>query len=388
LTPLELSVLAEAVYNSKGKLDLERFRAKHGQVPKSLSTGALRPGFNAPPAIMVLVYGGYSNYWVPSEFHKPLRSLLDRPASIAINGMEQLPKTVHRRKLIVFDAEQVAVRELGSVLRLVQQGGLGMTACKQLPTTATIERLSDELIGGDHYPDPNRSRFDRAGSIRAFAWPLLMLAGRLACISDGRLELTATGRKSLGRAPADTLKSLWKAWMRWKRFDEFSRIDSIRGQHHGPGGLTDVVRRREVLASALTQCPVGEWVGLDEFIRFMQVEGFEFEVCQDPWDLYVEDRRHGSLGYDGFHGWNVLQKRYALAFLFEYAATLGMVDLAYIHPVAAEIDHELWGADCLPFLSRYDGLEFFRLNGHGAWCLDRGRRPARRKPVSRLRVMP
>lgn len=89
LTPLELSVLAEAVYKSKGKLDLERFRVKHGQVPKSLSSGEFRPGFNAPRAIMVLVYGRYSNYWVPREFQKPLpfpaHGALQRSATGTLN---------------------------------------------------------------------------------------------------------------------------------------------------------------------------------------------------------------------------------------------------------------------------------------------------------------
>lgn len=388
LTSLEVSALAEAVYHGKGTLDLERFRAKYGKVPKALGTLELRPGFNAPPAIMVLVYGGYSDYWVPREFHQALRALLDRPASVAIDAVEHLPKTVRRRRLTVFDAEQVALQELGPVLRLVQQGGLKLTARRQLPTKGAFERLSGALVGGDHYPDASRTRYEQAGPIRAFAWPQLLLAGKLATIRDGRLAVTANGRKALGRAPAETLKSLWKAWLKWQRFDEFSRIDSIRGQHHGPGGLSDVIERRQVLARALTRCPVGEWVGVEDFLRFMQVEGFAFEVCEDPWDLYVEDRRYGSLGYDGFHGWNVLQKRYVLAFLFEYTATLGLVDLACVHPTAAECDYDLWGADFLPFLSRYDGLEFFRLNAHGAWCLGLGQRPGRRKPAGGLRVMP
>ena len=388
LAALEISALAEAVYHGKGILDLERFHAKYGEVPRTLNALEHRSGSNAPPAIMMLVYGGYEHYWVPREFHQSLRALLDRPASVGIEAIEKLPRTGRRRKLTVFDAEQIASRELGPVLRLVQQGGLKLTARKQVPTKGALEKLSDALIGGDHYPDSNRTRYDQAGSIRAFAWPCLLRVGRVATIHDDRLVLTANGRKALGRAPADTLRSLWRAWMKSKRFDEFSRIDSIRGQHHGPGGLTQVVGRREVVARALSKCPVGQWVGVDDFVRFMQVEGFSFEVCEDPWHLYVEDRRYGSLGFEGFHGWNVLQKRYVMAFLFEYAATLGLFDLAYIHPAGAAPDYDLWGADFLPFLSRYDGLEFFRLNAHGAWCLDLGQRPARRSQAGRLRVMP
>ena len=59
-----------------------------------------------------------------------------------------------------------------------------------------------------------------------------------------------------------------------------------------------------------------------------------------------------------------------MAFLFEYAATLGLIDLAYPYPSDARDDHtDFWGADDLDALSRYDGLQYFRLNNLGAWCL-------------------
>jgi len=58
-----------------------------------------------------------------------------------------------------------------------------------------------------------------------------------------------------------------------------------------------------------------------------------------------------------------------MAFLFEYAATLGLIDIAYIHPSGARKDYDQWGTDDLDCLSRYDGLLHIRLNGLGAWCL-------------------
>jgi hypothetical protein len=43
----------------------------------------------------------------------------------------------------------------------------------------------------------------------------------------------------------------------------------------------------------------------------MQAAGFDFEVTREPWDLYVEEQGHGSLGYEGFHDWLILQGRCA-----------------------------------------------------------------------------
>ena len=78
----------------------------------------------------------------------------------------------------------------------------------------------------------------------------------------------------------------------------------------------------------------------------------------------------GSLGYAGNHDWDILQGRYVLSVLFEYAATLGMIDVAYTHPDGAPPDFtKNGGADDLAYLSRYDGLRYFRLNPLGAYCL-------------------
>lgn len=50
-----------------------------------------------------------------------------------------------------------------------------------------------------------------------------------------------------------------------------------------------------------------------------------FEITRDPWNLYICESGYGSLGYEGFHDWKILQARYALCLLFEYVATLGLL---------------------------------------------------------------
>ena len=102
----------------------------------------------------------------------------------------------------------------------------------------------------------------------------------------------------------------------------------------------------------------------------MQAAGLDFSVTRDPWSLYLSDPEYGSLGYDGYHEWEFLEGRYLLCVLFEYAASLGMIDVAYTDPRGARPDYtELWGTDDLEFLSRYDGLRYVRLTALGAYCL-------------------
>ena len=103
------------------------------------------------------------------------------------------------------------------------------------------------------------------------------------------------------------------------------------------------------------------------------------------WRLYLEDPRHGSLGPAGPKAWNVLEGRYALCVLFEYAATLGVVDVAYTGAWGARADYRgLRGADGYDSLSRYDGLAAVRVNDLGAAILhDPGALPALGLPVPR-----
>jgi hypothetical protein len=123
----------------------------------------------------------------------------------------------------------------------------------------------------------------------------------------------------------------------------------------------------------------------------MQAAGFQFKVTRDPWSLYLVDPQYGSLGYEGYGGWNMLQERYLLCLLLEYAAPLGMIDVAYEHPAGARDDYSgQWGGDDLSFLSRYDGLRYFRVTPLGAYVLGRLKtyEPPQARPNVLLTVLP
>ena len=91
------------------------------------------------------------------------------------------------------------------------------------------------------------------------------------------------------------------------------------------------------------------------------------------WKLHLEDAQYGSFGYDGAYSWTMVEGRYTLVVLFEYAATLGLIDVEYDPPAHARDDfRENRGADDLDALSRYDGLRAVRLNPLGCYVLGLG----------------
>ena len=210
-------------------------------------------------------------------------------------------------------------------------------------------------------------------AIAAFAWPLLVEAGGLAVTVAGRLHLTADGRAALERPPHQTLRALWESWLVLGGIDEFTRVDGLKGQQAAGGrNLTAVAPRRLAVARALAGCPTDGWILAEDFLRHMRVERHTFAVVHNPTLLHIGKAVHKTRleGYDDDDVWLVVQGRYALCLLLEYAAPLGLIDVAYGEPGRARDDyHGLWGSGLVDSLSRYDGLGAISVTALGAYCL-------------------
>ena len=268
------------------------------------------------------------------------------------------------------DMEAAAKAGLFTVLSLIDQGKVSVSTTTKRPSAASAKRIAGALDEGDFYELTGGEA--EIGPIQAFAWPLLVQAGRLAKQNGSRLELNAAGRKALSSPPHETLKLLWNRWLKSKIVDEFSRIEAIKGQIRGKGkrGMRAVEPRRWAIEEALAQCPPRGVVSIDDFARFMVAADLNFEVTRSPWTLYMGDAHYGGQYGESERSWGIFQDRYLLCFLFEYVATLGMIDVAFVPPSGAR--KELWeltGQFEGAFLSRYDGLKFFRLTALGAYCL-------------------
>ncbi|HEY5879508.1 MAG TPA: helicase-associated domain-containing protein [Nakamurella sp.] len=283
-----------------------------------------------------------------------------RPASVAMDDSGPLTNEGEKRARLTEIEAQANVR---AVLELCAAGQLRCSEKTSRPGSASVETVASQLADGDFYSfEP----------IASFAWPLLLQAGGLAKINAGRLELTAKGRAALSRPAAEVIRGLWRRWLTNGVIDEFSRIDEIKGQR-SRNVLSAVRPRRESVAKALASCPSDEWLGVDALFASMQRAGLNPSVHRSEmalWKLYLGDAQYGSLGYDVYHRWEMLEGRYTLAVLFEYAATLGLIDVEYVHPSGARDDfRDNCGGDWIDALSRYDGLRAIRLTALGSYAL-------------------
>jgi len=287
-----------------------------------------------------------------------------------------------------------ALSNLVAVLELAADGQMRCSAATRRPLTATVRLVEDVLVAGDYYDGADLggaryggARHDGGEPIAAFAWPMLLQAGGLARLAGTGLELTTRGEAVLARPSYQSLSELWGRWLKSVSHDELSRIEAIRGQRK-PGTLTTAGRRRAAVAEGLAAVEPGIWIDVDTLFAIVRAQPAPLAVARSPlaqWRLYLVDSHYGSLGPVGATAWNALEGRYALCVLFEYAATLGVIDVAYAGPRGARDDYrELWGADRYDSLSRYDGLAAVRVNDLGAAIFhDRGALAALRLPVPR-----
>jgi len=390
LDELQKAAIAEVVHSSGNNYNADAFVAKYGQEP-IFGTGD-RYSYSSryqPSLLCLFFYQGV----MPSDLKQTLKAFVSKPKATRLNEVGDTISDMflvrHQRywndqeyevTLTVCEMEQVAQKDLLSVLRLIQSGKVSVSDKTSLPSGATVKAIATILLGGDFYDDQQRkveaqyqytSPEDDISGIKAFAWTALLQVGNMAELSGKKLVLTKAGLKALQEPPAKTLQTLWKRWLKNTTFDEFRRIDEIKGQTgKGARGMTAVAGRREVIANALSECSVGKWLQFSDFSKYMVATGHLFEVTRDPYELYICELGYGNLGYSGSHDWNILQERYMRCLLFEYAATLGLIDVGYVDPGVAWRDFgDLWGTDDLHFLSRYDGLIYFRLTSLGAYCL-------------------
>jgi hypothetical protein len=262
-----------------------------------------------------------------------------------------------------------ALSNLVAVLELAADRQLRYGAATRRPLAATVRLVEDVLVAGDYY---EADQLGTSEPIAAFAWPLLLQAGGLAQLAGTRLELTGRGQAALARPSYQTLGALWDRWLTSVSHDELVRVEAIKGQRR-PSTLTSVPGRRAAVVAGLAAIEPGSWTDVDVLLGILATQPRSLVVARSLralWRLYLADPYYGSLGHAGPAAWNVLPGRYALCVLFEYAATMGALDVAYTDPAGARDDYRsLWGTGDLAWLSRYDGLVAVRVNELGAAIL-------------------
>ena len=281
--------VSEALDTPRAVFDQHRFKAKYGKLPAGFGTTTVRA--KASP-LHFFLYAPQRHLTqptlVPPDLAPRLRAFVPPPPPAEMAAVEEPPHGVElytrpgdkqslvRMELARRDMERTAQQDLLAVLRLIEGGRVAVSASTRRPSAAVCQRVAEVLAGGDFFDATARRApawLKEIGPIRAFAWPCLVQAAKLAELRGSKLALTKSGRAALHTPAADTLRAIWRRWLGTTLLDEFSRVDAIKGQTRGKGRrtMTAASGRRTVVADALAECPVGGWVRFDDFGRFRKV---------------------------------------------------------------------------------------------------------------------
>ena len=385
LDELAKKAVQEATHDGQGVWHRSRFEAKYGGLPALDQPG--RSQYQTRPTGLRLFFP--REEVLPTDLRAILLAFVPEPPPLTVAGGDELPARVRRPhvdlgkyyskpdqeevELQVRETARAALLDVKAVLRLIDAGEVKVGEKTRRPSQAALKTVTAVLSEGDFYADTDCDEYDHDPAsdltMKAFAWPMLLQAAGLAGTAGSKLQLSPVGRKATTRPAHEIIRQTWGKWLKTSLLDEFNRVDAIKGQQ-SKGSLTAVAPRRQAVVEVLGECPAGKWVSVEDLFRLLKASDHPFDVARESWKLNIGGQQYGTLGYDARYAWESLQGRFTLAFLFEYAATLGLLDVAYISPISARNDFcDRWGTDDMSCLSRYDGLMFFRINPLGAWCL-------------------
>lgn len=397
LDELQQNAVREAAYAEDGHLSTEVFLAKYDALPDwgERASFMFEVYITNPSRLGLFLYSPESDFVgmeMPADLQKRIRAFVEPPPPFTLTTLDELPDAwlilwetfdIAAREQVpceqhvplrVREMERVAPQELQACLRAVQLGKLTASEKTSMPGKAGLRNAGNLLVGGDFYdgiegPQKSRQTGAKLEEMRAFAWMMLLPGTNLAEIRNKKLQLTSAGRKALGSDPVKTLKSIWNKWLKTTLFDEMRRFRLIKGQTGmAQRHMTPPRKRREAIARVLKECPVDRWITIDDFVRYCMATGKGFDVSRSPETLDLSNLRIYVDFYDTAGSWTLLETAYLQCFLFEYAATLGAIDVAYINPFfEPNVDKPLPLER--PELGQYDGLVAFRVNALGAYLL-------------------
>ena len=368
----EKQVLALATYKN-GCVNAEMFFSRYGYgFPEKVSNYRSK---NVSPYQALVFSDNYQNtsLRISDELVEILKGVFPPLAVEVVNTTEVLPEKYEDRPIMIHHGETTVFPELRNVLRLVDLGKISVSEKTRKPTATAVKAISKALVEPDFQLEDSTMNSDpyytAAGPVRAYAWGILVQSCGWSRYSKGKLKLSTSGKKVMNGDFKEFVSGVW-SYLDSSKFDELNRVQSIRGQTgKGKRGLTDLDFRKPNLLAAIHEWPVEKWISFEEVCRFQVASDNSFTVSENLWHLYFGEKQYGSLGYDSSEG--ELEKVYTRVFLFEYLATLGLIDVAYVYPHSLWPEFDgWWGSDNHAFCSRYDGLLYVRLNPLGAYCLD------------------
>ena len=352
--------LQEAVYNHYGHIDEFVFYKKYNKpYPKFDGWNSYRLEDNERLLEPFFFPEGRScrATVIPADVLLSLKSQIPPPPEFTVKTFNSLAN----KSLYELTTEKYVESELNVLLNMIKQNKLKVSAKTGSPSKALLKKLASQL--NEPYGVVENLDDTNLSSLKSFGWIQILRSSCWIKETHGDLQINVK-KLSSEQAYFETVKQLFWDWKERSQQDEFRRINQVKGQTgKGQRYLTDPKMRRAACINTLIQCPKGEWVEFNEFLRLMAVSNNYYPVSNDPTYLYIGEHAYGMIESNV-----MIVNAYVRCLLMEYFATLGLIDIAYVSPMDTNDDY-FDGEICDEYLSNYDGLNAIRLTPLGSYVL-------------------
>lgn len=359
LSTLEQKAVAVAFHND-GVFDADIFIAQYGSLPPRPKKNTWSWETEAIVLDLFLVEGS-----IPPQIMPLLAAIAPPPDPFQISGISSEPPQVMLHKQPV--PQTIALREengrydLLIFLGLCARGDLKLSSTSLRLTPKSVTTLLAQLTMGDFID------FAEKADDTILCFGLTTFAFQAGLI-DSQGQLQELGKRYLATEAPGLLFEALENWSEANAFDEITRIKCIRGLRTRGLRLTRPAERRQKIIEALSWCPTGVWIKMDDFYRGLKIWHFDFEIEEGGLDkLYIGTGSYYRDAWASSHSqWLLTTGLYVNAVLWETLASIGAIDIVY-----AEDGEDIFPAEAYTYddsvYSAYDGLLYFRINPLGAF---------------------
>lgn len=355
-----------AAFHNGGEFSSAAFVAQYGSLPPRPKKEGDRwySRYHSEPILFDLfVIRGQ----IPDDLMPLLTDLALEPERFQLEGTTDTPLTVelgaHDEDVIAVQTEVIGRADLLTYLQLMEQKQLRFSDKNKRLTAAGVRKVLANLMDGD-FREAEEKVTGRT-TIRPTGLDVFTQESGLATRTG---KLTKAGRTYLQTQDPEILLDAFDKWATSGKFDELHRITHLGGLKSRGTRLTPPESRREKVIEALSWCPVGQWININDFYRAIVIWDFDFDVEKTSYSrLYIGSRYYGDLNSSG-NTWAITNGLYINAVIWEYLGAIGAVDIAFLEDeyrsFVDTVHFDIGEPVCL-----YDGLSHFRVNPLGAFLL-------------------
>lgn len=354
-------------YHNEGMFNQQAFVAQYGELPDAFKKRGMILSYFYRDASLLNLFIHHDT--IPAEIRALLVDIVPPPERFQLTGQETLPDVItlatgKQVTPVIAETEFVGPQDLQAYLRLVATNEMKLTT-SQRTTATSMRKLYANLQDGDFIDHAALDgKLQANDSIRPFGLDVFVQNSGLVNGFYKSLTLSKAGETYLRTQDPAILLEAVETWAEKTTSDELNRLSALKGLGSKQTALAPTAPRREAILEALSWCPTNVWIHIHDFYRAMKIWHFDFAVENTPdSNLYVNYREYGQIHSDEMY-WELIKGSYVRVILWEYLATLGLIDLCYTDLEVILYSDQYYIDE--PY-SRYDGLCYFRINNLGAY---------------------